>query len=162
MTITTLQHIRSDREAALFLKKASQSAAVNKVEPAQLPRRRHIPRWFEPGQAAPEFHESVETFYCQIYFTALDAIITCITDHFEQPDYKIYTSCEQVLLKAIGKEPYEELTKVLNFYGNDFDESTLKRDLTMLFHLYKGDVNLRAIVTTGWIIWCAFMCTKTD
>ena len=96
-----------------------QSAAMLKVEHAQLPIWRLVPRRFEQGQATPEVHESEETLYLQIYYTGLDSIINCIVDRFDQSDWKIYAACEQLLFKTIKKVEHEdELKTVLDSYDN--------------------------------------------
>ena len=45
---------------------------------------------------------------CQLYFEALDLVITGITDHFDQPSYVIYKSLEGLLVKAASNLPYDE------------------------------------------------------
>ena len=62
----------------------------------------------------------MEDHFRTIYFEALDLIITCIEDRFNQPSYKTYQRVETLLIKA--GEPYEEeIDFVLSFYGYDFD-----------------------------------------
>lgn len=47
-------------------------------------------------------------------------MITGINERFDQPGYKIYENLENLLLKAVKQESYEEyLTAVMEFYTSD-------------------------------------------
>ena len=43
---------------------------------------------------------NVQDFYRQIYFETVGTAANCIVEHFNQKDYTMYASCEQVLLKG--------------------------------------------------------------
>ena len=63
----------------------------------------------------------------QIYYEALDFVISAIQKRFEKPDYQIYVSFENLLLKAANKEEFSEAQKVVTeFYDTDFDAQRLK------------------------------------
>ena len=49
-----------------------------------------------------------QDYYRRIYYEALDLIIESITDRFDQPGYGLYSNLEQLLLKAVRHEDYEE------------------------------------------------------
>ena len=52
---------------------------------------------------------------------ALDVIIACIKDRFDQPEYRVYCKLQNVLLKAAANENYEDdLEFIQKFYGTDF------------------------------------------
>ena len=59
------------------------------AEPA-LPRRRKVPKRLYDGTAEHEYPATTEDHFRQIYYEALDLIISCITDIFDQPGYRIY------------------------------------------------------------------------
>ena len=60
------------------------------------------------------------TFHQQLYYEALDLIISSINDRFDQPGYKIYKQLEDLLLKAVRKENIEDcIGAVTSFYHND-------------------------------------------
>ena len=55
--------------------------------------------------------------YHQLYFEALNLIITGITDGFDQPGYVIYKNLEGLLVKAANNLPYDDcLSDVGSFY----------------------------------------------
>ena len=90
MTVKTLQSVRSEKNFKLFWQKVTRlSESVDICEP-QLPRPRKRPRRFEVGEAEAEFSETVEDHYRKIYFEALDLIIACVNDRFNQPGYRTY------------------------------------------------------------------------
>ena len=70
-------------------------------------RRKNIPNCYLIDKAASEQPEKVEEEYRRQYY-ALDSVITCIKKRFEQKDYKIYSTLEQLLIKTILGELFEE------------------------------------------------------
>ena len=64
----------------------------------------------EVGSAEGYHSASVQEYYRQLYFEALDLVITGITDHFDQPGHVIYKNLEGLLVKAANNLPsYDEL-----------------------------------------------------
>ena len=106
--VTTLQSIRSENEFNLFWNKVKQFGEKHKIEKPHLPHRKNIPNRYVIGKAAGEHPENVEEEYRRQYFAALDSIITCIKERFEQKDYEMYATLEQLLIKAILGESFEE------------------------------------------------------
>ena len=50
----------------------------------------------------------------------------CITQHFNQPGYRVYSEVEQLLLKACKQEDFDsELESICSLYKNDFDPPLL-------------------------------------
>ena len=96
-----------------------------------LPRRRNVPRRFDEGKVDNYVYPSTpEDHYRQIYFEAIDLIVNCITDRFNQPGFCIYQHVESLLLKAANCKEYQsELKFVLEFYGPDLDETSLTTQL---------------------------------
>ena len=58
--------------------------------------------------------------------------MSLIKDRFDQRDYNVYVSCEQLLLKAAaGGDVYEdEFQTATSFYGSDFDPRELEAYLS--------------------------------
>ena len=106
--VTTLQSIRSENEFNLFWNKVKQFGEKHKIEESHLPHRKNIPNRYVIGKAAGEHPENVEEEYRRQYFAALDSIIICIKERFEQKDYEMYATLEQLLIKAILCESFEE------------------------------------------------------
>ena len=70
---------------------------------------------------------TVKDLYCQYYFEAIDAVISCIKDRFDQPGYITYKSSEELLLKAAKQEDYtSEIEAVSKFYQKNLDQELLK------------------------------------
>ena len=149
MTLSTLKSLRNDACFDLFWQKTTTSAEGLHVEKPTLPRRRKVPRRLDDGSAA-SFHVTVEEHYRVAYFEALDLIVLCIEDHFNQPGYKTYCKVQTLLLKAAASEPYEnELQFILSFYGTDFDVLLLPTHLQILSQNFQADceVTLSSIFT---------------
>ena len=73
------------------------------------------------GSAKWYHSASVLEYYCQLYFEALDLVITEITNHFDQPGYVIYKNLEELLVKTTNNLPYNEcLSKEGSFYKDNF------------------------------------------
>ena len=62
-----------------------------------------------PGTPHPEFPTSAKDLYRQQYFEALDLVVKCVKDRFNQPGYQVYRHLEDVLLKCVhGDKSYRE------------------------------------------------------
>ena len=133
-TVKTLQSMRTDDQFDLFYKKVNQFAQAHDISSPSLPRRRKVPKKIQSYFGAAEHHpKSAEEDYRQKYFEAFDLIINCIKARFDQSDYAMYASCEQVLLKACHEEDFaSEMRSVIDFYGDDFQEDVLETHLKIL------------------------------
>ena len=130
MTVQTIQSIRSDEAFNLFWEKVNRYATDMDVSGPQLPRQRKLPRRYDDGSSRGDFHHTPKEHYRQYYFEAIDLIINCIKDRFDQPGYRIYSSLVTLLLKACKKEPLEDdLETVCTFYKDDFDRELLSMQL---------------------------------
>lgn len=133
MTVHTLKSIRSDEKFLLFWKVIKQKASSLNVNEPTLPRKRKRPRRYEDGASDGDFPESVEDLYRRTYFEALDLIVCGIEERFDQPGYKVYSNLEDLLVKAVKKENYdEELKFVVEFYKDDFNQDQLSMQLAVL------------------------------
>lgn len=114
-------------------------------EPA-LPRRRKVPRRFEEGREDTHSYPSTpEDHYRKIYFEAIDLIVNCITDRFNQPGFFIYQYVESLLLKAANCKEYQsELKFVVPPYQHNLK--------CFLLH---AKLNLRRYI--GLVIWSSFL-----
>ena len=66
--------------------------------------------------------DSAEDESRQKYYAVLDTVIPCIKDRFMQDDYAMFSTLEQLVLKAAhGKELEEEFKKITQSYKDDFD-----------------------------------------
>ena len=133
LSLQCLKNLRTDEMFSLFWCKVTDKAKKLEVEEPSLPRPHKVPRIFEVGRSQPPYPSTVEDYYRQIYFEALDLVTNSISDRFNQRGYQIYSQVEQLLLKAARKEPFdEEFSSVVKFYGSDFDAGILKVHLEIL------------------------------
>ena len=130
MTVQTLKSLRSDSNYKLFWKKVTHLAEKLEVSEPALPCRRKVPKRLDDGTAAHEYPATAEDHFRQIYYEALDLIISCITDRFDQPGYQIYHKVQDLILKAAKQQDYQnDLDFIINHYGDDFDAALLKTHL---------------------------------
>ncbi len=145
MTVQTLKSIRSGELFDLFWSKVSTTAEILDVEEPQLPRRRKVPRRIDDGTSAGDFHSTPKEYYRQHYYEAIDMIVTCIVNRFDQPGYRVYSEVEQLLLKASKQEDFDsELKSVCTFYKDDFNPPLLCSQLQTFgvdFNLKEGTQN---------------------
>ena len=87
--------------------------------------------------------ETPEDEYRRKYFEAIDLVVSCIKNRFDQDDFEMYALCEQLLVKAANKESFTtEFEKITNFYADDFKPNALETQLkTLPFTLPLGASN---------------------
>ena len=131
--VTTLQSLRSEDEFNLFWAKVKQFATAHNVDAPSLPRRRNAPIKHMLGKAPGEHPEKVEDDYRRKYYAVFDTVVSCIKERFEQPDYEIYSSLEELLVKAAMAKSYdEEFVTVATFYRDDINSDLLSVQLKTL------------------------------
>ena len=92
-----------------------------------------MPRRLDDGLSLGDFHDDPKALYKQQYYEALDLIVNCIDDRFNQPGYRIYHSLESLLSKACKQEELvSDIDIVCDFYGDDFDKDLLTSQLQTL------------------------------
>ena len=134
-TVITLERIRNEESWNLFWDAVVAKATKLGADDPKLPRRRNAPKtkmndYFGYGEGEATHPETPQDMYRKPYYEALDLVITCIKDRFDQNDYKVYATLQDVLLKAAKKESFDaELDAGLSFYASDFDPSLLKTQL---------------------------------
>ena len=130
MVVRTLQTLRNVESFDVFWLKVTKSAESLDVGEPQLPHQRKAPRRYDDGSAHGDFHADPKAYYCQHYFEAIDLVVNCITDRFQQPGYNVYRNLEQLLLKACQKEDItSEIDYVCSFYKDDFQPELLRAQL---------------------------------
>ncbi len=133
MTVKTLKKMRSAETVKFFWTNTTRSADELGVNEPTLPRKRRMPKRFEVGNSQGEFHSTAEDHYRQIYYEALDLIISCIENRFNQPGYNIYRKLQDLLLKCVNGISYEEEFQfVSQFYHNDLNSEQLRLHLQLL------------------------------
>ena len=135
-TIKTLISLRNETRFDLFWENVLKQASRLGADEPKLPRKRKQPKdlqeYFGYGAATETEYYSVKDLYRKYYFEALDTVINCIKDRFDQPDFLTYSLLEQLLLKAAKSKSYnQELVGVLQVFQGDFDETKLTSQLQM-------------------------------
>ncbi len=130
MTVQTLNSIRNDTSFDLFWTKVNSFATSKNISEPELPRQRKVPKRYEEGISTGYFPESPKEYYKQLFFEAVDLIVNCIKDRFDQQGYKIYSSLESLLMKSCkGESINDDLDFITAFYGDDLDKKTLQAQL---------------------------------
>ena len=77
------------------------------MESPVLPCKRKIPARYNDGEDQHN-HKDVELLYRQLYYDAYDYVISGIKNRFDQPDFKLYSHMQNLLLKAANGQKYLE------------------------------------------------------
>ena len=101
LVVKSLQTIRNEDSFNLFWLKVLKSAESFELEP-KLPRQRKRPRRYEEGEASNEFHTNPKEYFRQLYYEAIDRVMTSIKERFEQHGYEIYSNLEQTTFKVLS------------------------------------------------------------
>ena len=133
LTLRSLKNMKSADSFDMFFSLVEKVSRQSGTEGPVLPRKRKAPKHLEVGSAEGYHSASVQEYYRQLYFEALDLVITGITDRFDQPGYVIYKNLEGLLVKAANNLPYDEcLSEAGSFYKDDFKLTELSVQLKML------------------------------
>ena len=90
-TVDIIKLLRSEESFDMFWLKINKIAEDLDIEEPQLPRRRERTGRYDDGLSSGNFHDSPKSLYRQIkYYEAIDLVVNCITDRFNQPGYRIY------------------------------------------------------------------------
>ena len=103
ITVKTLQKVRSDASFDMFWNTVTKRAKELKVNDPCLPHKRQCPARYLLGNAATEFPaDTPQDYYRHLYFQAIDTVITCIKERFNQVGYdRCYRKLEELLLSAV-------------------------------------------------------------
>ena len=149
LTVQTFEKMRSDERARLFFDTVSKKALAYPfiLKPA-LPRKRKRPNYgilhnyFQvEGYSNDEnsHHASTpEEYFRQQYFEILDLIISSIKDRFNQPAFTAFLKMEQLLLKIIHGDNYEdELKYVSRVYKDDINPAQVQTEAFCLSTIFQ-------------------------
>ena len=90
LALSTLGGMRKEESFSKFWASLNEMLDELNVNEPTLPRRGKMPKRFEPGNAPPEFPPSAKDLYRQQHFEALDLVVNCVKDRFNQPGYQVY------------------------------------------------------------------------
>ena len=136
LTVKTLEGLRTDDKFDLFWQTIEKKRDLLDIDEPRLAWRRKVPRRLDHGNAPAEFALSLKEEYRRVYFEALDLAVASICSRFNQKGFKIYSSAEQLLIKACRKQCFiEELDLVCNFFYEDFNREDLEAELSTIVQL---------------------------
>ena len=97
-----------------------------------------MPKRYKQRTAEAEFSSSTKSYYKRIYFEALDLVMNCVTNRFNQPGYIQYKNTRELLMLAANVTHLKEKLKaIIDFYLNDFDNYKLDLQLNVLSANFK-------------------------
>ena len=113
---------------------------MDAVAEPQLPRKRRAPAQHEVGDSGTHYFPSTpKEYFRHMYHAAIDVTTECIRSRFNQKDFKVYQSIQDLLLKATAGEDHDkELAKVMAVYGDtDLQQYKLEAQLSLLPELVR-------------------------
>ena len=117
-TVSTLESIRSDQNFNLFYEKVKKFAHDHDVDEPSLPRkckpRMTIENYFSTTES--DHPETPEDEYRRKYFEAIDLVVSCIKNRFDQDDFEMYALCGELLVKAAIKRALPQNLKKLQTF----------------------------------------------
>ena len=133
LTLQSLKNMRSADSFDLFFSLVEKVSHQTGCEEPVLPRKRKAPKHLEVGSSEGFHSASIQEYYRQLYFEAIDLVITGITDRFDQPGYNLYKNLEGLLVKSANNTPCDNcLNEVVSFYKDDFKPTELTTQLKLL------------------------------
>ena len=108
--------MRKENDFNLFFKLVLTVQESTATNPPTLPRKRKAPERFEIGTGEGYHNSTVEEYYMQHYYEALDCAICTIQSCFNQPGYNMYCNLEGLLIKAANQQDFQQnFKRSLNF-----------------------------------------------
>ena len=149
MTVTILKSIRNDASFDQLWEVVCKKAELLGINDPQLPRQRKLPHRYDDGLSRGDFAATPKMHFKLCYLEAIDLIVNCVEERFNQPGYQIYRMLETLLLKACMQEELEEsLEAVCTFYKDDFQMDLLHSQL-QTFAVHFKEVMVKESATTG-------------
>ena len=119
LTLQSLKNMRSADSFDLFFSLIEKARHQTGCEEPALPRKRKAPKHLEVGSSEGFHSASIQEYYRQLYFEALDLVVTGITDRFDQPGYNLYKKLEGLLIKSANNAAFDDcLNEVVSLQSN--------------------------------------------
>ena len=115
----------------------SQFSYVFEKDDPKLPRKRKILNHGEEEEAPVEFVSKVEENYLHFFYQAIEIVVNCIRDRFQQKDHiETLQKIVVMLLKALPDEHFDhELQQMSSFFRSDLYKFKLETQLKTLTHV---------------------------
>ena len=75
--------------------------------------------------AQPHLDASCEDLYRRIYFSVVDAAVTCLKSQFQSPAFNFARDMEATVIRAISSDDTLNLDVISKHFGNDLNELRL-------------------------------------
>ena len=103
------------------------------ISEPKLSRKRKAPARFEVGSGKHFYPQTAENHYRQVYFEALDLIVSAIKERFEQPCFIVYKNLESLLIDFLHDEDVSsQMNLVKENYAQDIKCDYLLPQLEIL------------------------------
>ena len=128
--VKTLKSLNTGEKFEQFWEETVKKASDNEVDEPKLPRQKKLPARFSNFTLTPANSPSTpKEHFKAIYFKAFNGAIDCLQERFKKGN-DMYERLQNLLKLVVGKSDYEnELTRILDFYGEDFREEKLRSQL---------------------------------
>jgi len=124
MTVATLQTLKSEENFKLFWQKVIHQQAFLILR--KFPWKRRAPARLEGAAEGTTFNDC-ESYFHTNYHEVLHLIVNCVKKRFDQPGFAIYRNIQDILMKCISKEKYDDNLEVIaSFYQSDIDSEQRK------------------------------------
>jgi len=143
-------------------KDVSQIAEKRNLPQPEMPRRRQIPKRFDGGGPAQQYTDVISYHRAETWYAFLDTVSGQLEDRFSTDSFRQICNAEDLLIRAaIGKPHTNELQQFINFY-DDFDESTLAAQLTILHAAVANRLQTQSAVERLTVMEVANVLKNTD
>ena len=124
------------------------------VSEPTLPRKRKMPKRYDELSATAHFHETPKEMYRKMFYESYDYVIEAIQTRFDQPDYRMYTVMQNMVLNSIkGGDCTSEMSKEVldghsfsNLYKDDVDLIKLETQLQILPSIFNKSDTIHGII----------------
>ena len=137
-TVKTLESLNNVEQFNYMWEKTVKKASEFDLDEPRLPRPIKRPIRFQVENASSEQPSTPKEHYQKIYLKAFKGTIECLRERFNQKGHEMYVKLQNVMLSAAKKnENYEQdLTVLLDFYGDDFDGPRLRSQLKIFTAMF--------------------------
>lgn len=125
-----MKSLRKNEKFDLFFDEVKSQSSSLTEEPI-LPRYRKAPKRYDDG-SNPHQYQTPKDRYRHAYFEVLDVIAGELERRFDQPDIKIMSDIEQLILRASNNEGFDISDTISKYLEQDINCTRLKCQLSML------------------------------
>ena len=127
--MSALTSARDDNSFNDIWKKTCEDALTIGVQEPVVPRRRRPPRRLDNGSEGYQ-DETCEDLYRRVYFSSVDAVMSCLDNRFQSPAFGVARDIEVAIVEAVnGNTPC--MKAVIEHFGSDLDHRRLELHLAM-------------------------------